>query len=351
MSALEKVLALRPANAAARLGSESVLPLLNPRDLLRAAADQPSALLCVPVPAPVVIPAMLRAARDRDAAIGLAAAHRPGQREGASAFFGAVRSVADEICHRRPLFLQAGPIRVAAAEERALAQLSGEVYRFIEAGFTLLSFDVEALPQEAAVAAVAELGRAPAERELPLEVTLPGPGPLSADSVRSYLEALAAKGPSPALLRIRSTALQPPALDPASEPEPDFQRLAEVATAAAEYGVQLSLDDRGTPLRRLSAWPAAGIRKIDVGEPFAALALSRMPKDVAARIRERAAASGLPVCELLGQLDDPLAGAGDAARERVEALCYGEGCELLDALGAQGGATKALEFLAEKAGY
>ena len=50
MNVLDKVLTLRPTSVVARLGNASRLPVLNPRELLKALEGVPAALPCLPMP-------------------------------------------------------------------------------------------------------------------------------------------------------------------------------------------------------------------------------------------------------------------------------------------------------------
>src|SRR5947209_20059847 len=102
MEPLEKVLSLRPTNAVHRFGQGSKLPLLNPRDLVRAIGENEAAVLCAPIISLGSIGALMRAARDDDAAIGLACPYVPGDRDGPMRFSDAVRAAGDETRHRRP---------------------------------------------------------------------------------------------------------------------------------------------------------------------------------------------------------------------------------------------------------
>src|SRR5262245_59953859 len=191
---LERILALRPTSAAHRLG-DSPFPLLNPRDLARALRESGAPLVCVPVPAVDALPGLLRAARDEDAVLGLAAPYRPGQRDAADAFFEAVRTAAAECRHRRPVFLQAGPIRLTSAEPRGLQMRAEDVYRFVDAGFSLLSVDCSTLVPEAGVLAASELVQAAAERELSVEIAAPvdESGRASAAALEKCLEGFRAR--------------------------------------------------------------------------------------------------------------------------------------------------------------
>lgn len=350
MATLEKVLALRPTNAAARLGALSSLPVLNPRDLLAAREGAAGALVCVAAPVPGLIAALLRAARTEDALIGFSLPVRPGNREAPARFFETVRAAADETGHRKPVFLQAGPLRVTQTDRRTLDQLSSEVHRFVDAGFTLVSLDLSSLETEAAAAAAAELCRAAQERELSIELA-PPVLPLTRDAIADYLDLQVELGVRPNLLRLRSSAVRPEPAPGSPEPEPDFELLRELGALAAEHGAKLCIEDRGTPRRLLSTWTAAGVHKLDLGEVFARLVLDALPPDLRAGLEKRTASSGVALPELLAQLDDPLATVPASERERVEARAFGELSSLLSAVGASGAAREAMVWLAEKSGY
>lgn len=350
MSVLDKVLALRPTNAVSKLGSKSRLPLLNPRDLVRALEADPVSLLCVQVPALEEIPGLLRAARDQDAAIGFACAHPFPKRNTPTFFFDAVRAAGDEIEHKRPFFLQAGPVRVTTLEQKTLEMAAAEVFKFVDAGFSLISLDTSALGPEDSVRIAAGLSKMAVERELSIEIAAPleaGSRP-TPEMLRQHLEALAKKGLEPKFIRLKSTAILP--LD-AQEAEGDFAALRELQTVASERGAFLSIEERGSPLKLLSSWTAAGVKKVDVGQPFARPVLSALARERQDELRAKAEEAGIGLAEAIGRTDAPLAALDAEAKEKVEALAYGEAYSVLESFGAAGSGTKAMKFLADQSGY
>ncbi len=352
MDTLERLLALRPTNAAARLGHDSALPLLNPRDVLRSLESEPAAVACLQIPADPVFAAVLRAARDLDSVLGLSSPYRPAQREAPARSFEALRVAAEETAHRKPIFLQAGPLRLTSLEGRAVEAAAGDVFRFIDAGFTLISLDVSMLDPEQALQ-VAEVARPAIERELAIEVAPPrgASGHGAAEELGRFLDALAQAGLRPNLVRISSRTVVPDALPGAAEPEPDFEYLREISHTVRDQGALLALEDHGTPIRRLSAWAAAGVKKVDLSEPFARRVLQVLPPDTQTALRAKAQSARMGLGELLAQLGDPLAAVTPAERDRVEALCYGEACDVLEAMAGKGTATRCARFLADQAGY
>ncbi|AKQ66653.1 hypothetical protein A176_003565 [Myxococcus hansupus] len=190
MNLLDKVLTLRPGNTVARVGHGSRVPLLNPRELLRALARAPVSLPCLPVQAKGALPGLLRAARSEDAVLGLACPHPLSDRGAPERFVLAAHQVAAESEHARPLFLQAGPIRVARADADTLDALKEGIYRVVDAGFSLVSLDLSRLDSYEAVEAVTALVAPVTERELALELTAPAPSGGLVDAYRTLLEGL-----------------------------------------------------------------------------------------------------------------------------------------------------------------
>jgi len=348
-SVLDKVLALRPTSSVSRLGNKSRLPLLNPRDLLRALESSPVSLLCVQLPSIEALPGILRAARDQDAVLGLACAHPFPKRNYPVNFFETVKAAAEEIEHKRPLFLQGGPVRILSLEQKALEMAAAEVFKFVDAGFPLISLDTSALPIDDYARIAAGLSRMAIERELAIEVAAPldaGSRP-SPELLRQHLDALGKKGLEPKFIRLKSTTILP--LD-AHDAEGDFAALRELQAVAQERNATLSIEDRGTPSRLLSSWTAAGVKKVDVGQPFARVALRALPTERQDELRAKAQEAGVGVAELMGRTDAPLSTADLEAKERVEALSYGEAFALFEAFGAVGSGQRSMRKLAEKSG-
>jgi len=344
MSVLDKVLSLRPGNTVARVGPGSRVPLLNPRELLRALERAPVALPCLPVQSKAALPGLLRAARAEDAVLGLACAHPMAVRGAAERFVEAVHAAASEAEHTRPLFLQAGPVRVARADEESLAPLRDGLFRMVDAGFALVSLDLSRLDSYAAVEAVNALAGPVTERELSLELSPPAPargGPL--DVCRTLLEGLRQWKVPVRFLRVAEREL--------GEGEPDVGMLRSLVDLGSEFEVSVAVGDvrQGFP-RMLPTYVAAGARKVDCVGPFERLALGARPADTRADVERKAQASGLAAGELLSVLEDGLPALEADARERLEALSFAEATDALAGLGAVGRAQAVMRFLAANRG-
>ncbi|MHA7630274.1 hypothetical protein [Corallococcus sp. M7] len=344
MSVLDKVLSLRPGNVVARVGPGSRVPLLDPRELLGALESTPMALPCLPVLSKGALPGLLGAARAEDSVLGLSCPHPLADRGAPERFVRAVHAAAQEAEHTRPLFLQAGPLRVTSTDADVLDALQDGIFRVVDAGFALVSLDLSRLTSYEAVEAVNALVGPLKERELSLEVS---PPQLSAgglvDTCATLLEGLAQWQVPLRLLRVPDSQL--------GEGELDVELLRQVVETAAAKGVAVAVAEASTgPARGLSSYVAAGVRKVDRGGPFGPLALRAWPPEVREPVVARAQAAGMPAGELLSVLEEGLPPLTPAARETLEALSFAEATEALGALGAHRSASVAMAFLAKPDG-
>ncbi|NBD13007.1 MULTISPECIES: hypothetical protein [Corallococcus] len=344
MSVLDKVLSLRPGNVVARVGPGSRVPFLDPRELLRALESTPTALACLPVLAKGALPGLLGAARAEDAVLGLACPHPLADRGAPERFVQAVHAAAREAEHTRPLFLQAGPVRVNSTDADVLDALQDGLFRVVDAGFALVSLDLSRLTSYEAVEAVNALVGPLKERELSLEVSPPqvSAGGLL-DACGTLLEGLAQWRVPPRFLRVSEAQL--------GEGEVDVALLRRVVEVAAEKGVAVAVGDVSAgPSRGVSSYVAVGVRKVDRGGPFGPLALRAFAPEVREQVVARAQAAGMPAGELLSVLEEGLPPLTPASRETLEALSFTEATEVLSALGAHRSAGVAMAFLAKAGG-
>ncbi|QRK06851.1 hypothetical protein JQX13_43450 [Archangium violaceum] len=344
MNVLDKVLTLRPTSVVARLGTASRLPVLNPRELVRALDKVPTALPCLPVPVRPMLPGLLAAARGEDAVMGLVCPHPLADRGAADRFVTAVQQVAEADGHTRPLFLQAGPVRVSKAEPEALGLLQEGLFRLVDAGFSLVSLDVTRLPVDAAVDAVRRLSGPVVERELSLEVSLPaGAEGDELEGGRALLEGLQRQGLGVRFLRISAALL--------GEEDQDVQFLRSLVELAGQHGAGVSVGEAGRRSARvLPTYVAAGVKKVECVAPFERLALASYPDTVRESLEQKAEKAGLGAGELLGVVGEQLAALEAQDASRLEALTFAEASEVLAALGASRTGWKSMLFLAENRG-
>jgi hypothetical protein len=346
MSVLDKVLSLRPANAVSQMGPGSRLPLLSPSELLRALEGSPAALPCVPVRAKAAVPGLLTAARAEDSVLGLACSHPLADRGATERFLAAVKAAAAESEHARPLFLQAGPVRVARPKPEGVAVQQEAIFRLVDDGFSLVSLDVSRLEPAVAVEVIRSLAAPLSERELPVEVTLPAPlkeGANVMDTARPLLDGLR-KGKVPVkFLRVPAAEFGDEDLDVGL-----LHLLVELATG---FGVSVTVAD--VPERSMRSLPtlvAAGVRKVDCVAPFERLSLAALSEEARSVVEKKAVLAGVTPGELLGLIEEQFPPLETAARERLEALSFTEATEMISLLGASKTGWRSMVWLAENQG-
>jgi len=343
MSVLDKVLTLRPANAVARLGQKSRLPLLSPQELLRALAGAPVALPCVPVRAKAAVPGLLAAARAEDAVLGLACSHPLADRGATERFLAAVKAAAEEAEHSRPLFLQAGPVRVSKPKPEGVKLQQEAIYRLVDDGFSMVSLDVSRLEAAAAVEVVHTLSAPLRERELPLELTLPLPRrefETPADTAFPLLQGLRDAGVPVRFIRVPVAAF--------GEEDLDVGLLHLLVEQASGFGVTVTVGEvTDRSVRTLPTLVAAGVRKVDCGGPFDRVALAAWTAEARAVVDQKAQEAGLEPAELLGLIEEQLPAPTPAALQRLEAMSFAEATDMLALLGASRTGWRSMAWLAE----
>jgi hypothetical protein len=317
-------LGLRRANVTARLPPGSRLLLLDASDVLRRLGDREAAVLCAPIADRAMLPGVLRAAREADAVLGLSAPFVPGDRDAPARFFAEVCGAAQQVQYQGPIFLQAGPIRLSPADGANAARLADHVFRYLDAGFTLVSLDAARLDPREAAKVCAEVARPAVEANVSIEVAPPRvDGPRGS---KGFLTNLSREGIAPRFLK-----LDPVGLSLGSEPS----ALVALAQAALMAGTLLSTEDAsGLPYRAGRALACAGLRKFDAAADFGRAALAGQPAALREALADRALAAGLPVSDLVALRGGDPADLG--AAERVEALAYLQAQGWLEALGSAG---------------
>lgn len=341
----ERVLKLRPPSVVTRLGQDSSLPILEPRRLGRALAGRGVPLLCAPVLFPAAIAALLRAAREMDAVIGLSCPALLERPQAAEAFIAALRSEGEGL-HKKPLFLQAGPLRLSSAEPAVKGRALALTRQLLDAGFSLLSFDGSQLGVANNVQACRELVQVTAGRGVAVELTAPRNAGkrTSPEGLRNYLQSLEKAGIRPDFVRVGVV----PAETESRQEGIDAELLAELAAVATGFAVELSIADRGRPSRQeLAGWVEAGARKVDAWDAFSHIVLGVLPEEVRTALIAHAEETQTPLADLLGASESIIQGLTARTLERLEALTFADALMVAGALGARGSATGAMSWIVD----
>ncbi len=349
---LDRVLALRPSNTVARLGEKSKVPVLGARELL-SVLPSGIALACLPAYADEAVPALLKASRDEDAALGLSLSWPLAEGDSPSRVVGLVAEEAESVRHKAPLFLQAGPLPYGGV---GVGGLTAEVVSlFLDAGFTHFCVDASSVKAkaEATPEALAELLKPVLERGLSVELAPPlaDDGEWDPERAQAFLEALVQKGVTPLFVRLPSSAY---ALreDAREVYELDLSVLEAARAVAQSVGAALSVVQSGRPTARvLRTLCAAGVRKIDVEDPFARAVLQSWPSEAAELLRGEAESQKTAPQRLLRKLAGELqVEVSAAARDRSEATQWADAHDVLAAVGGRGTGSLCVARLAEGRG-
>lgn len=305
------LLAFRPVSVVHRLAPRSQACPLSLRDLLRAQGGARRPLPIVGAPQPALARAVLLAAQQAAAAVGL---RLPAGRA-PEPWFDAVTRSADELAPRLPIFLS-GDVEVEAGEGGA-ERAARRAWRLVEAGFTHLAVDVSRVAVAERARAAAQVAGFAVEREIGVELLLPEggepPGPEEAGAFQEELEGWG--------LRPDALGLRLPAPEGADGLREQARRLAGLSAALG----RTALVRRGpvTPVL-LQVLRAAGVAASDDGGRVQAAGLAALPEAVRRAWEgpeERGAAE--PALE-------------PAAAARLEALAFAEALAVFEALGAGG---------------
>jgi hypothetical protein len=197
------------------------------------------------------------------------------------------------------------------------------------------------------VQACRDLVQATMGRGVAVELSAPrnAGGRTSPEGLRNYLQSLDKAGTRPDFVRVGVTPL-----DGESRRDGlDALLLAELASAASGFGVELTVADRGRPSHgEFIEWCKAGARKVDAGDTFSRIVLDALPEDVREGLLAHAQETQSPVADLLGASEAIIQALDARTQERLEALTFADALALLGALGASGSATQAQSWLVEQ---
>ncbi|MDO5562694.1 MAG: class II fructose-bisphosphate aldolase [Synergistaceae bacterium] len=270
--AYQELLKKRPLNVQARFGGES-LGLVSGRDIIAANKEVDSIVLAANARHPLVIKAVLQAAKKKNAAVLIELAKSENTYCGAT-----YDNIPDyamkfsaEMGHGAVFGLHVDHYAIKSQEDvlKGVAQLS----KILVNGFTSVALDASHLEDYDNFVATRSLaGWLPSGLGLEVEVgEIKGPGELSTvEEATYYIGGLNAWGVFPDYLAI-SNGSQHGTYDPAvGQMEGiDLTRTKEIADAIAPYGVSIAQHGiSGTPLDKCSTFRKYGIRKGNVATLF-----------------------------------------------------------------------------------
>lgn len=317
-------LAFRPATVVDRLPPRSGACPLCARELLAAAAGSGLVLPLVSAPIAGIARAALVAAKELGAVLGLGLPAGVPSRP----WFEAVTRAADELAAGLPIFLSADVV-VEGEGATQIARAVSDAWRLVDDGLTHLAIDVSAVaaPERGRVAG--EVALAAFDRGLSVELVVPLQQDGRGRSLAAALfEEVSRRAAPPDLAGLRCPA-------PADDDEARAQaaELARVSQALA--GVPVMRRGPVTP-RLLELLRASPVKACEDGGA-AARATSLLPLGIVEAPES---------AERESPLERAAAELSPEALDRLEARAYVEVVDLVERLGARGGAPAVLAALA-----
>ena len=315
---LSPALAFRPATVVDRLPPRSGACPLSVRELLAAAAEGGLVLPLVRAPIAAVARGALVAAKEQAAVIGLALPQGVPSR----AWFDAVARAADEVAAGLPLFLS-GDVVVAGEGGTQVEQAHRDAWRLVDDGLTHLAIDVAADSAGERGRVVGEVAEAGFDRGLSVEIVIPlGEGSQLGARAADLFDEVARHGAVPDLAGVRCPA-------PSDETEAKVQAAALARISQALSGVPVIRRGPVTP-RLLELLRASPVKACEDGGAAAGRAIELLPVGLTGA-EEEATSRQSPLERAAAEL------SGEGA-DRLETRAYVEVMDLVERLGARGGA-------------
>jgi fructose-bisphosphate aldolase class II len=268
----QELLKKRPLNIQAKFGGEA-MGLVSGRDIAEAAKEVDCIVLAANARHPLVIKAVLKAAKKKNAAVLIELAKSESGYCGTNYdnLPGYALQYSAEMGHGAVFGLHVDHYAIKGQED--VLKGVGHLYGILVNGFTSVAIDASHLDDYQNFVATRSIGGwLPSELGLEVEVgEIKGPGELSTVEEATYfIGGLNAWGIFPDYLAISNGSLHG-TYDPAvGQMEGiDLNRTKEIADAIAPYGVAIAQHGiSGTPLSKVSTFRKYGIRKGNVATLF-----------------------------------------------------------------------------------
>ena len=360
MDTVHKVLELRPPNALAKLGDDSRVCLLNGKDVVRVLRDDPVIIMACNARIKHVIPGIMRAAEDLDAAICFELAKTEGDLDGGytgmdpATYWRTVVDYAEETGFTRPFFIHRDHTTVKDTSLESIESARRLLRVSLDEGYTSFSIDASFNDLPENIHITADLARPICDAQLGLEVEV---GEIastgfegeitSVEEALTYITELTDMGLHPDFLAINNGSKHGNYL-PGEEVHIDLARTLEIYNAVRPFGVVIAQHGiTGTPPHMVGLFADHGIRKGNVATQWQNLCHELFPPDLKADIQAWLTDTGKNVKMATAQFKERIDSIPDEHAKAIEERSYREAREMLVHFRAPGTGTKVIERLAE----
>jgi len=357
-TALDRVLAHRPAHALEKLPPGSRVCLLNSRDILRALKAEPVIVMACNTRIQHVIPGIMRAAEELDAVVGFELARSECSLEGGYTGFTPdlyVRTViqyAHDTGFTKPFFIHADHITVKSTAPEAIASAQALIAAQLAAGYTSFAIDASFNELPDNISITVALAQPIVAQNLGLEVEV---GEIKSAGqegeittvaeARDFITGLRERGIEPDMLAINNGSKHGNYLE-GEEISIDLERTGEIYQAIKDYGVCIAQHGvTGTPLHLVGRFADYGIRKANVGTQWQNVAHAGLPPDLMATMRAWAVENKKDIKFATKPFKAQIDAIPTEFQDRIAQTAYADAKELLQAFRSTGTASQVLAAL------
>jgi len=354
------VLELRPPNALAKLGDDSRVCLLNGKDVIRVLRDDPVIIMACNARIKHVIPGIMKAAEDLDAAICFEIAKSEGDLDGGytgmdpRTYWETVVGYAEEVQFTRPFFVHRDHTQVKSTSTDAVESARRILDVSLKEGYTSFSIDASFNELRDNIRITKDLARPIDRAGLGLEVevgeikSVGDKGEITTvDEAETYIRELTDDGLHPDLLAINNGSKHGNYL-PGEEVHIDLARTLDIYNVVREYGVCIAQHGiTGTPPHLIGQFADNGIRKGNVATQWQNICHELFPDDLKRDIATWVKTTKKDIKNATRAFKERIDTIPAESAKAIADRAYREAREMLVHFRAPGTGTKVIERLAE----
>ena len=354
------VLELRPPNALAKLGDDSRVCLLNGKDVIRVLRDDPVIIMACNARIKHVIPGIMKAAEDLDAAICFEIAKSEGDLDGGytgmdpRTYWETVVGYAEEVQFTRPFFIHRDHTQVKSASTDAVESARRILDVSLKEGYTSFSIDASFNELRDNIRITKDLARPIDRAGLGLEVEVGeiksagDKGEITTvEEAETYIRELTDDGLHPDLLAINNGSKHGNYL-PGEEVHIDLARTLDIYNVVREYGVCIAQHGiTGTPPHLIGQFADNGIRKGNVATQWQNICHELFPEDLKRDIATWVKTTKKDIKNATRVFKERIDTIPAESAKAIADQAYREAREMLVHFRAPGTGTKVIERLAE----
>ncbi len=339
-----------PENAAKSIPPGNPACPINGRDVYRTLASRETIVMACNIRIPLVIPGIMRAAKELDAVVAFELAKSEGDLKGGytgmtpEIFVKTIIAAAKKANFDTPFVIHGDHITVKNTTEAEIEGARALIAAELAAGYTSFAIDASfnEIPDNARI--TRSLAGPIAERGLGLEVEV---GEIKSVGTEAHLstvpeavellELLAAAGIHPDLLAINNGSKHGNYLE-GEKISIDLERTGEIYRAIHDrFGASIAQHGiTGTPLHLIGKFAEYGIRKGNVGTQWQNIAHAGLPPELMGKMREWAKGAGKDIKFATKQFKSEIDNVPAAFAEKIEKAAYEEAKQLFQAFRAPG---------------